>query len=67
MVTSCGWLSAWPAAVTRTKRAVAAQWRAWRPTLLQARAAAVAAAQGLGAQARRLVQEIRARWAAPQR
>lgn len=51
----------------RGKRAVAAQWRAWRPTLLQARAATVASARGLGAQVRRLVQEIRARWAAPQR
>src|SRR5262245_58170535 len=48
----------------RMKRAAAAQWRLLRPALLRLRETARAAAARLGEQGRRLVREIRARWAA---
>ncbi len=51
----------------RARRVAMSQWRAWRPTLLDLRAAMLAAAERIAAQVRRLVQEIRARWATPQR
>jgi len=51
----------------RARRVAAAQWRVWRPTLLDLRAAMLAAAERTAAHVRRLVQEIRARWATPQR
>jgi hypothetical protein len=51
----------------RTKRIVMAQVRAWRPAWLQLKIMMVAASRRLTAQLRRLVQEIRARWAASQR
>jgi len=51
----------------RAKRAVAAQGRAWRPAWLQIKVMVIAASRRLRAQLRRLVQDIRARWVAPQR
>jgi hypothetical protein len=51
----------------RLKRMVRAQWRRWRPTMLEMRDAARAAARRLAAEIRRLVQEIRARRAARRR
>jgi hypothetical protein len=51
----------------RARRVVIAQWRAWRPALLQLRAVLLAGAERLAAQMRRLMQAIRARWATPQR
>jgi hypothetical protein len=51
----------------RVKRAVAAQWRLMRPGMVRLREAARAAGARLTDQVRRLVREIRARWAASQR
>ena len=51
----------------RAKRMAAAQWRLWRPAVLRLREAGRVAAVRLAGQARRLVREIRARWAASQR
>ena len=51
----------------RAKRAATAQARAWRPAWLQLKVVVIAASRRLGAQLRRLGQEIRARWAASQR
>ena len=51
----------------RAKRAVIAQERTWRPAWLKIKVAMIAASRRLRAQLRRLVQEIRARWVAPQR
>jgi hypothetical protein len=51
----------------RAKRAVAAQWRLMRPAMLRLRETARAAGTRLADQLRRLVREIRARWAALQR
>ena len=51
----------------RTRRIVAAQWRLLRPTLLRLREAARVASARLAADARRLMREIKARWAALQR
>jgi hypothetical protein len=51
----------------RVKRTAAVQWRLLRPAVLRLRDAARAAASRLTDQARRLVREIRARWAASQR
>lgn len=51
----------------RARRVVSAQWRVWRPTVLQLGAAARAAGQRLVAQVRMWVRDIRARWATPQR
>jgi hypothetical protein len=48
----------------RARRMVLAQWRAWRPAMLELRAAARAAAGRLAAEARRWARELRARWAA---
>lgn len=51
----------------RVKRAAAAQWRLMRPAVLRLREAARVAAARLAERARRLIQEIRERWAASQR
>lgn len=51
----------------RMKRLARAQWRLWRPAVLRLRDAARAAVRRLGAEVRRLVQALRARWAASQR
>jgi hypothetical protein len=51
----------------RLRRMVRAQWRRWRPTMLEMRDAARAAARRLAAEFRRLVQEIRTRRAARRR
>jgi hypothetical protein len=51
----------------RARRVAVAQWRAWRPALRQLRAFLLVGAEKLAAQMRRLMQEIRARWATPQR
>ena len=51
----------------RAKRAVIAQERTWRPAWLKIKVMMIAASRRLKAQLRRLVQEIRARWAALQR
>lgn len=51
----------------RARRIAVAQWRRVRPTLAEFRAAMLAAAEKAAAQVRRLAQDIRARWAAPQR
>jgi len=51
----------------RARRLAAAQWRLMRPALLRLRDLGRAAAERLGEQVRRLIQELRARWAAPQR
>jgi hypothetical protein len=51
----------------RARKMVMAQWRIWRPTLLQLRGLLKTAAEKIGAQVRRLVQEARTRWAARQR
>jgi hypothetical protein len=51
----------------QAKRAVAAQWRLMRPAMLRLRETARAAGTRLADQLRRLVREIRARWAALQR
>jgi len=48
----------------RVKRMARAQWRLWRPTLIEMRDAARAAARRLAAEIRRIVQALRARWAA---
>jgi hypothetical protein len=49
------------------RRAVLAQWRNWRPTLLELRALVRSIAAAVGTRMRRLLQEIRARRAAPPR
>ena len=51
----------------RAKRVATAQARAWRPAWLRFKVMVIAASRRLSAQLRRLVQEIRARWAASQR
>jgi hypothetical protein len=51
----------------RLRRLARVQWRLWRPTVLRLRDAARAAVRRLGAQGRRLVQALRARWAAQRR
>ena len=51
----------------RAKRVATAQARAWRPAWLRFKVIVIAASRRLSAQLRRLVQEIRARWAASQR
>jgi hypothetical protein len=51
----------------RAKRIAAAQWRAWRPTMLRLRELARAAGERLVAQVRSWARDIRARWAAPGR
>lgn len=51
----------------RAKRAVIAQERTWRPVWLKIKVVMIAASRRLRAQLRRLAQEIRARWVAPQR
>jgi hypothetical protein len=51
----------------RARRMVRAQWRRWRPTMLEMRDAARAAGRRLAAEIRRLVQQIRARRAARRR
>lgn len=48
----------------RLRRMMRAQWRRWRPTIIEMRDAARAAARRLAAELRRLVQDIRARRAA---
>src|SRR5262245_24853850 len=48
----------------RARRMARAQWRRWRPTMLEMRDAARAAGRRLAAEIRRLAQEIRARRAA---
>ena len=45
----------------RARRLARAQWRRWRPTMIEMREAARAAARRLAAEIRRLAQEIRAR------
>ena len=47
----------------RAKRAAAAQWRRWRPAMLELRAAMRAAAERLRARARQLLRDLRERWA----
>jgi hypothetical protein len=51
----------------RARRMASAQWRVMRPAVLRLREAARAAAARLAERARRLVREIRERWAASQR
>ena len=51
----------------RAKRAAAAQWRVLRPAALRLREGARAAVARLAERARRLIREIRERWAASQR
>jgi hypothetical protein len=51
----------------RVKRAAAAQWRLMRPAMLRLREAGRAAAARLAERSRRLIREIRERWAASQR
>ncbi len=46
----------------RARRAVAAQWRRWRPAMLELRAALAVRAQELRVRAGRLAREIRHRW-----
>ena len=51
----------------RSKRLAAAQWRLWRPGIVRLRDRGRAAAERVAEQLRRLAQQLRARWAAPQR
>jgi hypothetical protein len=48
----------------RAKRMARAQWRLWRPTLIEMGDAGRAAVRRLAAETRRLAQQLRARWAA---
>jgi hypothetical protein len=47
----------------RARRAVAAQWRRWRPAMLELRAAMLAAAQRLRLRAGQVLRDLKQRWA----